>query len=199
MRTIETKVYKFDELSDLAKETARDWFRDSIEVDEWSEDVIDDAVTIGGLFGLGIGTRTVKLMGGSTRQEPAIYFDLGRAHSIEFTWNYSYIAGSVNAVKEYAPVDTDLHQIVEGLQSIQKKNFYQIQSSKGRYGVDVTRLDDKSPTNDAESEVEYWLQQFGEWILSNLDENYEWYRSDNNVDENIRINEYEFTENGEIM
>lgn len=37
MRTIETTIYTFDELSDTAKEKARDWYRNGFEYPWWSE------------------------------------------------------------------------------------------------------------------------------------------------------------------
>lgn len=47
MRTIKTNVYKFDELSDDAKEKARDWYRQGYDgADVW-EYVKDDAKEIG--------------------------------------------------------------------------------------------------------------------------------------------------------
>jgi hypothetical protein len=56
MRTIETNVYKFDELSDAAKERARDWFREASAGDT-PDCALDDAVTIAGLMGIEIERR----------------------------------------------------------------------------------------------------------------------------------------------
>jgi len=204
MRTVEMKVYKFDELSDSAKDKAREWFRGTIEPDDYAESVLDDANTIAQLFGLEIGTRTVKLMGGGSRQEPEIYFDLGRGSGVYFSWSYQYKPGALAAVKGYAGQDEALHKIVADLQAIQKKNFYQLQASgeirdRSYNTCEVDRLDDKEPTADALQEVEDCIYQFSNWILSNLQKEYDYVNSDESVDENIRINEYEFTAEGEIM
>ena len=46
MRVNETSVYQFDELSDKAKERAREWYRDASQGDEWWDctyDSIQDA------------------------------------------------------------------------------------------------------------------------------------------------------------
>jgi len=203
MRTIEMKVYKFDELSDSAKEKARDWWRNSMEVEDYAEFVLEDANHVAQLFGLEIGTHTVKLMGGGSRQEPDIYFDLGCESGVYFSWWYSYKPGAIAAVKAHAPKDEYLHQVVTDLQAIQKRNFYQLQASgeirdRGGNSCDVDRLDDKEPTADALQEVEDCIYQFSNRILSNLQDEYEYQTSDENVDETIRINEYEFYENGEI-
>ena len=46
MKKIETIVYNFSELSDSAKETARNWYRSGIDY-EWYESVYEDAERIG--------------------------------------------------------------------------------------------------------------------------------------------------------
>lgn len=47
MKIIETKVYTFDELSDSAKEKAREWYRNNCLDYEWFDLIYDDAKSIG--------------------------------------------------------------------------------------------------------------------------------------------------------
>lgn len=47
MRTIETRIYKFNELDDKAKEKARDWYRDGGFDYDWWDCLYDDAENIG--------------------------------------------------------------------------------------------------------------------------------------------------------
>ena len=47
MRTVETRIYQFDELSDKAKGKARDWYRESIADWDWWDFLYDDAQEIG--------------------------------------------------------------------------------------------------------------------------------------------------------
>ena len=47
MRVKETQVYQFDELSEHAKEKARDWYRQGALDYEWWDFTYDDAATIG--------------------------------------------------------------------------------------------------------------------------------------------------------
>ena len=42
------------------------------------------------------------------------------------------------------------------------------------------------------------LRSFADWIYRQLEKEYEFNMSDENVDESIRINEYEFDETGAI-
>ena len=47
MKTIELKVYEFEELSDSAKEKTRDWFRQGALDYEWWESTYEDAANVG--------------------------------------------------------------------------------------------------------------------------------------------------------
>jgi hypothetical protein len=47
MKTIEIKIYTFDELSDIAKERAREWYREGALDYKWWDYIYDDAATIG--------------------------------------------------------------------------------------------------------------------------------------------------------
>lgn len=47
MREITTKIYTFDELSDKAKEKARDWYREHALDYDWWDHVYDDAERVG--------------------------------------------------------------------------------------------------------------------------------------------------------
>src|ERR1700687_4493128 len=62
MREIMTKLYRFDELTDAAKEKARDWYREDVLDYDWYDYIYEDAKTIG-----------LKITG----------FDLGRAQNVD--------------------------------------------------------------------------------------------------------------------
>jgi ATP-dependent protease HslVU (ClpYQ) peptidase subunit len=64
-----TTVYQFDELSDKAKERARDWYREGTCDDTYwrrleCESVIDDAATVAGFLGLDINQTDLQNHGG---------------------------------------------------------------------------------------------------------------------------------------
>jgi hypothetical protein len=50
-RTMETMVFHFDELSDKAKEKARDWYREGALDHDWWDSVYEDAAEIAKLTG----------------------------------------------------------------------------------------------------------------------------------------------------
>lgn len=204
----EYTVYRFDELSDAAKEKARDWFRSCYgEVEDFSA-VIDDANTIAAILGIEIETRPVKLMGGGTRYDPCIWYSLSysQGDGACFEGRYSYAKGSVRKLKEHAPQDTELYRIAEGLRDIQRRHFYRLEarvSHRGNYThprsteIEVTSAEtgDYVAAEIAETVAEL-LRDFMGWIYVQLREEYEYQTADEQVDEAIRANEYTFTEDG---
>lgn len=71
---IETTVYRLGELSDAAKDKARAWYRERGFDYDWYDAVYEDFQRIAEILGLNLKTRTVRLMGGDTRQDPCIWF-----------------------------------------------------------------------------------------------------------------------------
>lgn len=202
-RVIEKTIYQFDELSDRAKERARDWFRESGGPEDF-EYVIDDAVTIGELMGISFDTRTVQLMGGGTRQEPKVYWSLGYCQGdfASFEGTYSYTAGAAKAVRGHAGVDKELHRIVDTLQDAQRRHFYKLgarcrSTHHNNQTVEAYHRDNEYlDIGSAGDEVEQALKDFSAWIYDQLRTEDEWRNADEQVDESIVANEYEFDEDG---
>jgi len=130
MRIIETPVYDFTELTDAAKDKARAWFRETIDY-EWWDSVYDDFERICPILGVTLATRTVRLMGGGTRQKPCIWFSgfWSQGDGACFEGSYAYAPGTSRRIRDYAPQDTELHRIADALQALQKPNFYQLTAS----------------------------------------------------------------------
>lgn len=200
MRTITINLYRFDELSAEAKERAREWYRESIlDASDFSS-VIEDAARIGELFGIDFSTYG-KL------NRPPIYWSgfYSQGDGACFVGRYRYMKGALRAVKEEAPMDVRLHGIVMRLQGIQKNNSYQIVADvkqRGRYShaystdIDVEHQDGKVLADGSEREVISCLRDFMNWIYGNLEKEYEYLCSNENIDDFFLSNEYEFTENG---
>jgi len=194
MRTITSTVYLFSELSETAKEVARDWFRQTVFSDpcDW-EHVYEDAIECGQLLGIDI--TKIYYSGFSSQGDGAC-----------FIGSYKYQKGAVTAIKAHAPQDTKLHQIAYGLQSVQKRHFYQLKAScthSGHYQhsgcmhVDVSK--DTEVYNDyGEDEITQLLRDFADWIYiyTLLETEYDYQMSDESVDKNIIANAYEFTVGG---
>ena len=205
MRVIEKTIYKYEELSDEAKEKARDWYRscqDSGDLDC----VIEDAAAIADIMGIDLRTRPVKLMNGSTRYDPCIWYSVGGCQSdgASFEGTYRYKKGAVKALKDYCN-DTTLIRIAEGLQDVQRRNFYRLVASIGSsnyYGLTVSVEDRENPyrdIGDAETEIKDLMGDFAGWIYDRLREEVDYRSSDEYVEEAVICNEYEFDEEGRIV
>lgn len=206
MRQVTHTLYSFDELSESAKERARDWYRGCIEADELSN--YDDWQAIAAILGIEFRTTTVPLMNGSARQDPCIWWSVGGCQGDGASWEgwYAHKAGCSAAIRKYAPQDTTLHEIADTLRDSQRRNFYRLQASvstsghythSGTMRFDVTRTDDiDAPESDIDAIAEA-LRDFADWIYRQVQAQWEYLHSDESVDESIRCNEYEFTESGD--
>lgn len=207
MRQEVINIYKFDELNDRAKENARRWFaaqQDGMDFDF----VIEDAARIGELLGIEFATHAVKLYGGGTRREADIFWSgfSSQGDGASFAGTYRYQKGAVKALKTYAPLNTELHNIATALQQAQAKHFYQIVTQvtqSGHYCHDRTmcfdhyREDGKEFTEDAEIEaIEEALCDFARWIYRQLDTQNDFIDSEEYIDDAIKVNNYEFNANG---
>lgn len=206
---IETIVYRFDELSDSAKENARAWYRKVGFDHDWFEFVYQDFERVGEILGLRLKTRVIRLYGGGARQEPCIWFRgfWSQGDGACFETFYSYRKNAPRRIREYAPQDAELHRIADVLRAIQRRNFYQLSaetSHRGRYyheysmAVSVER---DSPTYqdmtaDVEDCVSEALRDLARWLYRQLEREYEHLTSDAAVDEAVIANEYTFTETG---
>ena len=207
--TIETTVYRLGELSDVAKDQARAWYREGGFDYDWCDAVYEDFQRIAEILGLDLKTRSVRLMGGDTRQEPRIWFRgfWSQGDGACFETLYSHQKSAPHRIRDYTPQDTELHRIADALQAIQRRNFYQLRaeaSHRGHYyheycmAISVER---DSPTwqdmtADAEGAVIEALRDLARWLYRQLEREYYHLSSEEAVDETIAANEYTFTEAG---
>lgn len=200
-RTKTITLYEFDELSDKAKERARDWYRGCRDSNDFQY-VIEDADRMAAILGIVIRRHPVKLYGGSTREDPSIWWSLGYCQS-DGAWieaSYGYAKGAHLKIRTEAPTDTTLHELADNLYTVQKAYGYQLTASikdDDRGPMDLT-ID--HPTREVPEAVYKALREifrdFERWIYKQLRAEDEYQSEDAQVDENIRANEYTFTEDG---
>jgi hypothetical protein len=209
---IETTVYKFEELDETAKERARDWYREASGGDNyWAEYIYDDLISIAALMGIEINTRSVNTVGGKTLQEPCIFWSgfSSQGDGACFEARLGYKKGCTAAVKAYAPKDERLHRIAAAWTAAQRPHGYNIVGNvkqQGRYsheyctefefehrekGWDYHKLDAA-----AESALIEPVRDLMRWTYRQLEKEYEYQNSDEQVDESIEANEYTFTAAG---
>jgi len=196
-------VYSFNELSEQAKEKARDWFREGMFDHDWWDCVYEDAATIAAMLGINLKQKPVPLMNGKTRYDPAIYFTLSysQGDGACYEGNYAYKRGSVKAIKAYAPTDLELHNIAQSLFDAQKAHGFRLTASITSHSDSYVRVEVSTEAGYDFSNanvIREPLQDFASWIYKRLREEYEYQSADEQVDDTIRANEYEFLKNGEL-
>lgn len=196
----ETEVFTFEELSECAKEKARDWYKEGNLSYEWWDSVYEMAETAAKLLGIDIDRKT------RSSSQPAIWFSGFYCQSdyCAIEADYHYRKGSVKAIKAEFPADTELQAIAKGLQDVQKRNFYKLgarmsQTFRNNQSVDVWHSGDNyRDIGEDEELLADILKDFSHWVFSALEKEYDFLMSDEHVDESILCNEYQFTEDGEI-
>lgn len=203
--TREITVYQFDELSDKAKEKAREWYRDGQLDYDWWEFVYELADTAAKHLGIDIDRKD--------KHTPAIYFSgfWSQGDGACFEGSYRYKKGWRSALlHEFGPGDTlnELLSIGQSLQAAQARQFYKLEATcwchgsyqhSGCMSVDVTHADSLyRDVGDAEDELRDALRAFADWVYDCLESEHDWLTDDEQVDESIRANGYEFLENGSL-
>ncbi len=187
METKQITVYLYDELSERAKDKARDWYANGMDID--LDFAIDDIKRMASLFGLTINDLSYSVGG---------YGDYCMIKG-----EYVYKKGALKAIKSEAPQDIDLLEIVSALQNLQKRHFYSLSSTLAPSGLrnglthvtsgDYRLFDMSDATEEALQEI---FRAFSNWAESRLTSDYEYQTSQESIEESIRANEYTFLENG---
>lgn len=206
---IETPVYRLDELSDVAKEKARAWYREGALDHDWYTCVCEDFERICKILGVRLDARAVRLWGGGTRGKPCIWFSgfWNQGDGASYQGRYSHAKAAPRKIREHAPKDAELHRIGDALQAIQRRNFFQLHAvvtHRGRGNDELSMaimVERDSPvsqemTADAEDAVIEALRDLACWLYRQLEREYEYLTSDAVVDEAILANGYTFTEDG---
>ena len=168
MRTATINYYKFDELSDKAKERARDWWRQGALDYEWWESIYEDAERIG-----------LKITS----------FDTGRSCEID-----GHFIGTPEetAHKILAEHGESTDTAAEARTYLKTLSEFMATAAKDENG-DLATYDLESDKEDIDKEFLFVLLQ--EYLV-NLRNDAEYLQSDEVADELLTVNEYEFTEDG---
>lgn len=208
-QVITTTVYHLDELDPDARDKARAWYREGGFDHDWYDTVYEDFQRIAEILGIRLKTRTVRLVGGRTRQDPCIWFtgfsSQGDGAAWEGTWSYRKSAAA--ELRAYAPQDMTLHGIAEQLQAAQRRNFYQLRAEVAHrctychaYSMAIDASRDgpvaQEIAGDADSNVTEALRDLAHWLFRQLEQEYDHLTSDESVDEMLLVNGYTFTEEG---
>lgn len=205
MRVKQVYLYEYHELSDSAKEKAREWYREaSCNDSSWSEFVIDEAKEQGQFLGF---DEIEKIYWTG-------FWSQGDGACIEGTWRASNV--QLDKVADGWGEDlatTEIKRIAQVFAEIAKQypyaNFRVVHRGHyyHEYCTEFT-FDSGEGYDSEDSEVDYdkfseaedglteAARDFMEWIYRRLEKGYEYQNSDEVIEENIKANEYTFTETG---
>jgi hypothetical protein len=206
---ISTTVYRIDELPEGVKDRARAWYREGCFDHDWYDAVSEDFQRIAEILGIRVKTRTTRLVGGRTREDPCIWFSGFWSQGAGAAWEgvYSYRKSAAAELRAYAPMDKTLHRIAETLQAAQRQNFYQLSAEvthRGNYyhaftmAVSVSRdsVTAVEIIGDAETVVTDVLRDLANWLYRQLEQEYEYQTSDEAVDATLVVGGNTFTGEG---
>ena len=212
MRTVEVGLYSFSELSDEAKEKARDWWREQESQDFDPE--YEPYETAATLLGIDFDSRQT----GTTRAGKAIYQSAimysgfySQGDGASFTGSWSLAPDCCTAIRKEFPEDTDLHSIADALNAFQcgtilsqgsrnisakiTQNDHHY-SHKYTMGAEVYDADGNEIDADVSESFLEIMRDFAQWIYDKLEADYDYRMSNEVVDDSIEANEYEFEEDG---
>lgn len=198
MRTVTTTttLYTFNELSEEAQDhviaSNYAWL---VDCTYWHEDIIESFENdIAPLFGLSIGETYFR--GFCSQGDGAC-----------FTGSFQYNKGMVQKVKDYAPMDKELHKIAENLAYTQRKAFYNLHGDithRGHYYhsgcTDFNTYRGEAYANGVEEDaISYLYRDLMNWLYSRLESEYDYLTSETTLREWFADGDYEFDEDGEIQ
>jgi hypothetical protein len=201
------KGFSFEELSDAAKETAREWWRScNTHDDGWYEPVQEDAIKVFALFGFSVEADDIAFSGFSSQGDGA-------------SFDGSYIPPEipvVKAIEEHAPKDETLKGLAGRIDVLQttlqlrwnasfRCRFYRMgrHFHSGCMQLDEGELrpgdpDDFEDRDHTEDEMKAIARGLADWLYSNLEAESEYLQSDEVIDEAL-AGSYRFDELGHII
>lgn len=215
-----TIVYKFSELSDKAKEYARNKWREHQCDDQWwYESTFDEAVEQAALMGITIDKRNWTNSCGFKGSSPCIFFSGFSSQGDGACFEGSWYASDVKADKVAEDWgDSEPTRAIKRIAAVfgeiakdYPEASFKVKHS-GRYshehctdftvslGDTLDNLEDI--TQEKYDAVEKTLidaaRDFMRWIYRQINAEYDYQMSDEAIDESIQCNEVEFTEDGRI-
>ena len=180
MRTETIQIYKFNELSDSAKDKARESHREYIASDTyWSEPLEEDIVHALNLVGFGV--------------DIDLTMRYAQGDGATLIGTYAYETGGLNKLREYAPSHPFI-PLIQELQRIQRRNFYRIRGSIGEsrwYPYDF-ECDYHELSETDLYKMKEITQSLESMIFHMFLDEYEYQTSDSAIDEYILAHDHEF-------
>jgi len=203
MTTKTVNLFTFDELSDSAKEKARDWYRTASCDDSFSSEyILDEAKEQAQKMGLDI--DKIYYSGFSNQGDGCCYIG---------DWHASRVTSEVADGWGESPATSEIKRIAGEFKAFADKypeSSFRVKHSGHyyhKYCTDFTvSLGEENDDSENLSQEEWsaaenslieTARDYMEWIYRQLEKEYEYQNSDECVDESILANQYTFLEDGE--
>lgn len=199
MKTIETTVYEFAELSDAAKEKAREWWRDGYDFRDDADYTIEDWTAI--VSKLGLNVDQTYYSGFWSQGDGASFTGDWYATGVDLAaleaeyprtpgneWIHNLAATAVRIAEEYSGLRVLVTR--SGNYCHEYTMDFDAEWADGDY-------DRELPDMGRDGEVAVMLRDMARALYRQLKAACEWAQADEQVDENIHANGYTFTETGE--
>lgn len=186
-------TYTFDQLSDKAKNRARETYSgDGYLNYDWWDSSVEDFAQICTILGVKLTTRTVRLMNGKTREEPHVYFSgfCSQGDGASFGGRYYFAPTASASIREYCD-DEELHRIADELTVMQTTQrllgleFFvafvyasdnNLRIEIGDWGIDeIGEPDEKQFTQ--------LMRDLADWLYEQLNDEYDYLHSDECIDQ----------------
>lgn len=192
MKTVTIETYQFSELSDKAKERARDWMRGCLNQDtDYADTVVSEAKDL--LRHCGFWIQDIFWSG---------FCCQGDGACLVGTWYASDV--KPGKIRGELPTDSPAHNFASDLERIAKAypNAFMKIEHTGRYYHEYSCAftfengDGEELPDEACEELKDAARDAMRWIYKWLESEYEYQTSDENVEATIEANEYAFTKDG---
>lgn len=197
MKQVTIETFKFNELSDEAKQTAIDQYRESDHLDyEWFDCSKSDF-------------HSILEMIGFTNINSGFSGFCCQGDGANLTADYSYKAGCLKAIKQYAQNDSKLHDIVQGIVSHMKDYGYKLECHITRFNTRYEHSNTMSfdwnmqsgecvdwKNDFTEDEINQLFRDLADWYYVKLEKENDYLNSDECISELLESNDYDYLELG---
>ena len=197
MNIVEIKTFKFEELAEQSQQIAIEQYRDSDHLDyEWFDYSKSDFHSILELIGF-------------TNIDSGFSGFCCQGDGANFTADYSYKSGCLKSIKQRAPIDSELHVIVQCIVSHMKDYGYKLECHITRFNTryehsNMMSFDWNMQSGESvnwkndftENEINQLFRDLADWYYAQLENEYDHLNSDDCIAELLESNEYDYLESG---
>ena len=197
MKQVTIETFKFNELSDEAKQVAIDQYRDSYHLDyEWFDYSKSDF-------------HSILEMTGFTNIDSGFAGFCCQGDGANFTADYSYKSACLKSIKQHTPTDSELHSIVQGIVSHMKDYGYKLECHITRFNTRYEHSNTMSfdwsmqsgecvdwKNEFVEDEINQLFRDLADWYYVQLKKENDYLNSDEYISELLESNDYDHLESG---